>query len=109
MALRWRRWKRPSLMQVMSPKQFRQQAASAAAGAKELAAIHAEYESQKAKADYLNEAPKVSQKEATIVEGVVKEQRAFSDATGARMAILKDRRMRQVCRMQSVVGNRFRC
>lgn len=76
---------------VESTKQLRQQSVSAAARTKELAAIHTELESQMAKANFLDDALKVSRKEVAAVKGVVKEQRAWLDVAGARMAELMDR------------------
>lgn len=52
-------------------KQLYEQVASAAAGLKELLAVHAKLESHKANADSLDEALKVSQKVAATIRGVV--------------------------------------
>lgn len=57
-------------------KRLRQQSISAAAESKELAAVHIDLESRKAKADFLDEALAVCWKEVTEIKAVVDDQKA---------------------------------
>lgn len=70
-------------------KRLNQQAASAATGSKNLAAVNAELELHKAKADFLDEALKVSRVEVSAVKGIVEKKRAWLVAAGARLAKLR--------------------
>lgn len=73
-------------------KQLLQKIASAAAGSKKLMAVHAELESHKVKANFLDEPLKESQKEIAAIKDVFIEQIVWCDAPGARMAELKNSR-----------------
>lgn len=73
-------------------KQLRRQVASATAGPKELAALHAEFKLHKEKVNFLDEVLKVDQKEVAAVERVVEDKRTRLDAVGAWIVELKNRR-----------------
>lgn len=69
-------------------KQFRRQISAAAAGSKQLAAVHAGLKSRKAKANSLDESLKLSRKEIVAVKEVFEEQMSLLDAAGATMTDL---------------------
>lgn len=56
--------------------------------------MQAELESQRAKENFFDKAFKVSRREVAAVKGIVDGQKARLDAASARMAELKNRRMR---------------
>lgn len=64
----------------------RDEAASAASGAKKFVAVHVELELHKKKADSLDEALQVSQKKFATVKDISKNQRLLLCAAGARLA-----------------------
>lgn len=61
-------------------------------GLKKLTAVRAELESHMAKADYLDDAFKVSWKEGAEIKVVVEKQRVRLDTAGARMVVLRHHR-----------------
>lgn len=71
-------------------KMLCEQAASAAAGSKELASRHARLESHKTKADFLDQALKVIRKEVAPRIFIGEKQRTQLDATGTKMTELKN-------------------